>query len=288
MTRSDILVPPPRTVSPTTWLCLHLGNATSIVGWLIFTFGLILVLSFGQLVSLRAVLAFQGDIQRTQAKILEAEETDLEIDGEPVVRWLYQYQVDGADYEGSCFTEGDSFRQGSLVTVEYPLKAPELARLVGTRRAEPPTWVFAVMGTFAVVGLGVVALGFRSGRRAVQLLQGGSVATAVFRSKEFTNRYLDREPVYKVTFEFTPEGSTTSFPCSILTHRPDPLEAEPQQPVLYLPSDPRRSAFLSHLPSSLKVSPDGRLLPIESPRVGCLLSFPTLGALLALLLALHW
>jgi hypothetical protein len=118
---------------------------------------------------------------------------------------------------------------------------------------------------FPLVGLVLALRGIPRGLRRIRLLRSGRPALGRLVDRRATNVTINDEPVIALTFEFTTEDGATARVVE-RTHRPQLLEDDEEEPLLYDPQWPERAALLDHLPGAPRVDGRGRLHVKLGPR----------------------
>lgn len=116
--------------------------------------------------------------------------------------------------------------------------------------------VFVVL--FPLLGLVLALRGIPRGLRRINLLRSGRPALGRLVDRRETNLTINDEPVIALTFEFTTEDGATARVVE-RTHRPQLLEDDAEEPLLYDAGWPERAALLGHLPGTPRVDSHGRL-----------------------------
>jgi hypothetical protein len=118
---------------------------------------------------------------------------------------------------------------------------------------------------FPLLGLVLALRGIPRGLRRIRLLRSGRPALGRLVDRRETNVTINDEPVIALTFEFTTEDGATARVVE-RTHRPQLLEDDAEEPLLYDPQWPERAALLDHLPGAPRVDSRGRLHVKLGPR----------------------
>jgi len=255
------LAGPPRPVPFLVRLRVLFGGFTSQFGWFFLGFGLIFVWVFTANMNLKGWLALRGELENTQGVITKIERHTASRGKHRGTRTYYQHYYsfkgpDGVEYTG--FSNQDFSRKvGEKVTILYPKDMPDVSKISGMRAS-----VIGPMGLipviFPVIGLCLVIAGFRKGLKANHLLANGELGKGQLKSKEKTKTQINKQPVYKLTFEFsTPEG--TSYEVFAKTHLPEKLEDQQEEPLLYEPMCPKNAVMLDNLPGAPRIDENGNI-----------------------------
>ena len=123
-----------------------------------------------------------------------------------------------------------------------------------------------------------MAAGLRKGLTASRLLTIGEQAKGRLKSKVATSTQINRKPVYKLTFEFTtPDGRTHKAIGK--THKPELLEDEAEEPLLFDPIRPSYAVMLDALPGSPRIDESGNVKAGSAAAALLWLALPTVTVL---------
>jgi hypothetical protein len=281
---------PPRRVPVSTRLVVALGHPLALLGWIFTAFGAACVPLFVMNADLSSWREFRGPLESVSGVITASEQTRASVGGSkgrkgtPVFAHHYAFELHGRRYHGVSYrTGGGLLPPGARVTVEFVPGRPELSRIRGMRRALfGPGAALAIVFPLAGVGL-LVATWFR-GRKHLRLLVHGEIAPGRLVNKEETPYRVNKQPVYKLTFEFT-DWRGEPQRVVVQTEQVARLEDEPYERLFYDPQQPSRAVLMDALPGNVRFGPDGELQPAGWWR-GALTLLPpalTLGLWIALL-----
>ncbi|MHC4397602.1 MAG: DUF3592 domain-containing protein [Planctomycetota bacterium] len=258
------LAGPPRSVPLSVRLRVLFGGVLNQAGWFFFGFGLAFVWAFTLNADLTSWYRFRGQLDTTEGKVIGSKKTLFSKGGSSHYKDTHVYAIhyaftaaDGKEYKGLSYITGKQFEQGQKVTIEYPQGKPQTSRIKGMR--QKPVGFFGIFPVlFPLIGLLLITGGIRKGLKANQLLALGEQTTGRLKSKEKTNKQVDKEPVYKLTFEFnTPEGMT--FETVVKTHETGKLEDQAEEPLLYDPMRPSYAMMLDDLPGNPRIMENGTI-----------------------------
>lgn len=248
------------------------------IGTLVFLFGMIMLSLSAPQSELPWVLEFRGPLETASGVIVSQRETNASVNDVSIYAYTYQFSgPDQAVYQGTSYITGEYAKPGQSVVVEFPKGKPAISRIRGMRRAMFSAWPPALVGLLSLAGLCMLAPGLRRGWRNGQLLGRGILTTGVLTSKESTCARVNDRVVYRMRFQFTTEGGQT---CQVAarTHRPELLEDQSAEPLLYHPRNPSRAVMLDSLPSQPTITEDGAVAPTRRAALS-LLILPTLALL---------
>ncbi len=253
---------PPRSVPLLLRLRLLFGGFLSQFGWLFFGFGLIFVWAFTANMNIKDWRALRGDVESTQGTVTKIERHTSRSGRHGRHRkttWWYYYTFkgpDGEEYTG--VSHGNRpVKVDDEVTVKFPKGRPEISRIEGLKSfVTGPEGLIPLV--FPVVGLVFIMFGFKKGLKANRLLADGELGKGRLKSREKTNTKINKQPVYKLTFEFS-NSQGTSYEVSVKTHLPEKLEDQQEEPLLYEPMNPKNAVMLDDLPGSPRIDENGNI-----------------------------
>ena len=241
-----------RQVAPAVKLACIFGGAVTQLGWVFFGFGMIGVWIFACHADFLGWYHFRGDLQTVQGTVVGNEETLFSVGGSdsspgiPVYANHFTFTVNGQELQDVSYATGKSLAAGTGVTIEFSANTPTRARIKGMRSE--------VMGPFAglviifpLVGILLVAITIPARRRTLHLVKNGEITTGKFKSKALTTMQINKQFVYKYTFEFQASDGR-SYLATGKTHRQHILEDEAEERVLYDPANPTIATMVDSLP----------------------------------------
>ena len=266
------LARPPRAVPLLVRSRVLLGGTLNQFGWLWLGFSMFFFWIFGLNADVTSWWHFRGAVETVPGVITASVDTGFSSGGTehsrgtPVYANHYTFRTaDETEWRGVSYATGRRGSPGAVVRIEYPAGKPQISRIVGMRSAAVQGWVLPLVLLFPLIGVGLLAPGTRRGLKGIRLLKQGVRGGGTLKSKEPTNVSVNDQPVFKLVFEFTAEdGVAREVVAKSL--RPEALEDEVEEPLLYLPSDPSFAVLLDALPGSPRIDEDGQM------RVGSLLS----------------
>jgi len=266
------LAAPPRWV-PLPAICSAMLGLTGIIGAAFLIMGMLFVwLSLGDF---RPIDEWRLARSTTSARALVTSVTATGATENDVEVYEYHFTFDTPDEQaitGRCYSTGQLCFAGDRVEVRYLPDKPFVAQLVGTRASILSRWVLLFVSIFPIVGAVFFTTATIRGLRQVNLLRCGEITSVRAISRQGTNTYVDGKPVIRYTYEFQGmDGQIYSGLSRAL--RREEIGDEAEEPVLYLPSDPRQSLLVDALPLryTLDVDEAGQWVSYESvwPVVWC-------------------
>jgi hypothetical protein len=258
------LAPPPRHVPLGLRARLTFGGL-GVFAWIWLAFGSGMATVFLREADLTSWFAFRGDLVRVEGQALGCEATHASEGGSkgrrgtPIYANRYTFEAGGSAHEGVSYATGSCLEAGTPVEVEHLPARPELSRIAGMRRSTFGPAV-ALVAIFPLLGLALVALSLRLGRRQVRLLERGRLALGTLVGKEETSTTVNKRRVMKLRFAIE-GGAGTRHEVEVRTHRPEVLEDEPKERILFDPEDPASATAWDLLPGPPALDAMGQLEP---------------------------
>ncbi|PHR95694.1 MAG: hypothetical protein COA78_29730 [Blastopirellula sp.] len=257
----------PRYVPLTLRLKILFSGALVWFGYVFFGFGMIFVWIFGGSAALNSLVFFSGDLTEAQAEITQITETNMTINERKVVDCHYQFQIDDTQHSDSTSAYQGQYSVDKKVTIEYVTSEPSRSRIKDLTLMSP-MFMFIPM-IFPVVGLTIVIIGIRKSLKGIWLLRNGKMGAGVLVSKEATNTSINKQRVYKYTFDFTADDGNT-YQAIAKTHDHSKFAGETDledaehlegivEPLFYEPYNPSRVMMRDDIPGGIKFNDYGEL-----------------------------
>jgi hypothetical protein len=273
-TRFQGLVRPPRAVSFSLRAATINGFAFK-AGTLIFAAGMTLYFYLALPLTWRETrFWFAGPLLPARATVISSEPTRWAkshgrggfTGSNSTSRYRYRFSdANGETREGVSYADsGSPTASGKPIDIEFSPSRPWLNRIASRGRASPVEFVFNTAIAFPAVGLLLLIPAVREGRRAIRLLARGEVAAGRIVSLRANPGgpppKPGRQPTsISVEVEFQTSNGQRVIVKRKLIERVDAIGDEAEEPVLYDPEHPKKTALLvDSLPVSPSVSPDGR------------------------------
>ena len=256
---------PPRAVPLSTRLVVLFGGTFSRFGWFFFGFGMFFVWIFGAKGDYTSAFVMRGNLETASGVVTRVENTRFtegggrHSKGTPVYAYRYKFAADDREYTATSYRTGKSASEGAQMTVEFPAGKPGSSRIRGMRRAVFGPSV-AMVFLFPIVGLTLVLPGLWQGWKNIRLLTNGETAQGTLVGKEPTNMRVNKQTVYKLTFEFT-DRMGQARQAIAKTHLPEKLEANRSELLFYDPINSANSTLLDNLPGKQALNDRGVLMP---------------------------
>ncbi len=268
-----------RQVPLTVRLKILFGGFTNQFGWFFFGFGLIFVWAFGGSETLRNLAFFSGKLKETKGTVYSVIETNYSINDRRVYDFMYEYVVDKKHLSGSSDGFLNDYKKGSKITVEYAASDIARSRIKGASKGIGGM-LFAMI--FPSVGLCFIFFGLKKGMKGCKLLKTGKLAVGKLISTTRTNTQVNKQTVYKFTFQFTADDGQ-NYKATAKSHErhlfagEDDLEVPENanandvlEPLLYLPNNPEYAILLDDLPGGPRLDEMGNVKPAYFSFIGSL------------------
>jgi hypothetical protein len=250
--------PPPRPVPGPLKIRVLFGGFLSQFGWLFCAFGMVFVLVFDPGAGVAELFAFRAGTETIEGRTTGYDATSLSINDVRVYETTYSFDhPDAGTVHGVSDETGSWVEPGQRVSVEYARSDPARSRIAGMR-SNPGGLGTVFIFIFPAVGLTLGLVGFRTGRRRVELLSNGLVTRGTLLTSERTNTRVNNRPVMRLTFEFEADNGAT-YQTVAKTHQPWGLEDEARELLVYDSRDPSRASMLDVLPCQPRFDERGNL-----------------------------
>lgn len=271
----SLLIHLPRGVPLSTRLTVLFGSGFQPFGWLFFGFGMIFTLVFAGNADLSSMLTFRGALGEAEGVIVSSQKSAYSEGGAshgsgsgrrgtPIYRHDFTFEFDGSTHPGISYSKGGMLPTGHKVQVEFPHGRPGTSRIKGMRNAPFGPWALLVL-IFPLVGLALVVPGLASGWKSCRLLTHGVLAKGRLTTKRRTNIQVNKQHVYKLTFQYMDQfGQAHSVETK--THRPEKLEDDFEERLIYDPHRPAQAVMMDALPGTPRISEEEQIsdVPLRS------------------------
>jgi Protein of unknown function (DUF3592) len=249
------LADPPRSVPFSSRVQILFGGVPGQLGWLFLLVGTLLCWVFIP----RIDWSFGAYESSASGVVDRVERTSASENDRPIHEVHYSFEgPDGTQVSGVSYTTDVAAQAGTGVSVEFDPDDPSRSRIEGMRSKPFPMWVAFVL-LFPLLGAAFAAFAMRQGTRRLALLRDGRLARGRLIKKQGTRTRVNNQPVLAMTFVFeTDDGQ--SHRVVARTHRPELLEDEAAEKVLYLPANPYRATLVDHLPGRPDIDERGQLV----------------------------
>ena len=233
-------------------LQLLLGGVTSIIGIVFFLMGSLFLFIFGSNVDFQSH-SFDENSPKIQGQIVEVEATGMSENDRIIYCYHFQYQAsNGLIYRNQSYSFYDeNLTKGSIVNIEYLPQKPNVSR-IETMRCQPfDMWLILLLLIFPIIGGSFLVWNIVQGLKRIHLLTYGITTFGTVINKIPTNMRINKQTVYEVFFQFE-DNTGKKYRASTKTHEYDLLEDEPQEPLVYLPTNPENAVLIDALPRSVR------------------------------------
>lgn len=265
----DRLGPAPRRVPAALALRTLVGSSLGLAGWFVLAFSTPFFWGFVMNADVLSPLLFRADVARAEGRVLEVEETGASANDVSIYAVAYAYHdAAGVERTGRSYSSGPP-QLGATATVEYLSLRPQWSRIEGLRRGMFGPGALVVLA-FPGIGVALVGIALRFGRKTLRLLARGQIVQAQFVSEEATNVTVNDRPVVGLNFEFTAsDGQRHRVHHS--TSTPAALRDEARESVLYDPEAPDDAILVDQLPDAVAANEQGEIVAQGRSSVAVLL-----------------
>jgi hypothetical protein len=228
-------------------------SRAAVFGWLVASFGMLATL----VVLPAADLSFATYDRQAIATTTGIEETSSRERKREIYGVSYTFRDEaGIEHRGESYTTEPPAIPGTW-EVEYRSDEPSESRLSGMRRRPFPMWIVLVL-VFPIAGLGIVLEQLARAIRSRRLLRHGvETRGKLIHRAVFSPKKDNGTPSVELTFEYEAGGRRCTL--TVEPQRPETLEDDALEPMLYDPYAPARAMMLDDLPGSPKVTASGEL-----------------------------
>ena len=168
----------------------------------------------------------------------------------------YGFEIYDVSFETS---ERLNYSKNARVTISVSSTDPLISRIKGLRRSIHSDWAayFIIVGLFSSI-TGIIK-GVLESKKWAHLLSFGSVTYSHLVSKVKTNKEINEEPVYDLTFKFKDKNNIEYFH-ELSTHKIEKVTDDEFELLIYEPENPEKSVLIDYLPFNIKINPDGEFL----------------------------
>jgi hypothetical protein len=247
---------PPRHLGLFTKIVILFGGFLQQFGWIFFTMGSLFAWIFIPLSDV--MLWFEGNKnwEETVGQVMSAEPTNSSVNETTVYQYLHSFELEGERFSGKSFTVGRQYNDGEEVTIRYNADDPNESYIGSSRRAIFPAWVLFVL-LFPLIGLAFIITSILQNIKVLKLLEIGEFKRGKLISKEATNARINKQTVFKYTFEFEVGGIKQEATCK--THQGWLVEDEEREIILYDRFNPTFNFVFDAMPNVPNISEEGRL-----------------------------
>lgn len=247
---------PPRHLDLFTKIIILFGGFLQQFGWIFFTLGSLFAWIFIPLSDV--MLWFEGkkDWKETVGQVMSAEPTNSSVNETTVYQYLHSFELENERFTGKSFTVGRQYNDGEEVTIRYNENDPSESYISSSRRAIFPAWVLFVL-LFPLIGLAFIITSILKNIKVLKLLEIGAFTRGKLISKKATNTSINKQTVFKYTFEFEFGGKKQEALCK--THQGWLVEDEEREIILYDRFNPAFNFVFDAMTNVPNISEEGML-----------------------------
>ncbi len=239
-----------RTISPGLQIKIWFSDVMVIIGGVFVLMGLPFVLIFAPLSSIFSP-GFENTDPLIEGKIVEVNGTSSYVNDVRVYEYIYAYMPpDGGNYQGIGYSTGSVFEIDQQIQIQYKRNQQEVSKAKKLRLNSFPAGIGFIVFIFPLIGAVLFYFGAKKAINAIRILKIGEIAYGKFLHKEATNTTVNKQRVYKLTFEFTAKDNVV-YQTVAKTHHYHLLEDDETEKLVYDPDDPENAVLLDALPKAV-------------------------------------
>ena len=231
---------PPRRV-PLSLRILSLCNVGVQIGFFIIGFGSIFVWTFIPNTDLPSPSRHMTATAR--GYVTSVTSTRASQNRQRILANVYTFSVGGRQFTGTSYSDGETFKPGDTVTIQYDQSNPMSSQIEGMRRNMFNAGTLVTL-IFPAIGLGIVALGIWYGLTLIRGLRDYEIANAKVVNRQYVVMSRGRTVV---TYEFqSTDGATYQRALRLYDQA---QIAQDEALLLYDPNRPDRAERLYTAPA---------------------------------------
>lgn len=201
------LPPPPRHVPLLLDARVRLGGMLAMIAWIVLTIGGSMATLFVNKSTLFTAGRYQGELAVGLGTVVDSGETSSRSNGNTVVSATFVHEVDGVEYECVSYHMGGELQVDTQYDIEWPVGAPEHARIVGMQE-RPFDGLVGLILLFPGMALVLLTVAMVVNSRRLRLMRRGLSAWGVLTAKEPTRSQVNGQQVHELQFQFVDDGGT--------------------------------------------------------------------------------
>jgi len=215
------------------------------VAWIVLAVGGSMATMFVSKSTLFTAGRYSGELAAGQGTVISSNETSSRSNGSTVVRATFVHEVGGVEYECESFHLGGLLEVDAQYDIEWPVGAPQNARIVGMKE-RPFDGLVGLVLLFPFAGLVVLAIGLIKNGRRVRLMRNGLSAWGLLTAKEPLNMQVNGQTVHELHFQFVDERGD-QHTATDRTHDREYFDDQVARHVLF-DRDTKRSCLVDLIP----------------------------------------
>ena len=229
---------------------LFFKKASTLGGLIFFVFGMVFLIVFGSASDFSAIRFRLSPINNTTGTIIESRGTSYSENDRNVIKYNYKYEIQGVKYYGKSFSSTIRRSENQTVEVQYLTNNPKISRIKGMKRKPFSMWVIFFVSIFPLIGLVFLLFNLNLTLKQVAILSHSAVTKGKLISSVRTNTQINNRYMYKLEFEYTVHSRV--YRTSTRTIRPEILEDEIEEVVVYSINQPGKAVMYDTLPYSIQ------------------------------------
>ncbi len=229
---------------------LFFKGPTALFGIIFFLFGMLFLVIFGSASDFSVFRFWLSSKDITKGIIIESVGTNFSENDRNVTRYEYEYEIQGVKHYGKSYSSSKYLSMDEEVDIEYLSFNHKVSRIKGMKRRPFSFWPVLFISIFPGIGLMFLLYNISKTFNYIAILQHAAVTKGKLLNSSRTNTRINNNYVYKMEFEYTVYGRV--YKNISRTIRPEILEDDIEESVIYFVKNPQKSIMYDMLPYSLQ------------------------------------
>jgi hypothetical protein len=226
-----------------------------LMGWIFLGIGLLFLYVFNAPKTIQSLWYFrqnQANIHTTGV-VQKIETTNTEVNNQRLYAIHYSFVTEeGKTFEGITEAVQPFPQENEQVEIEYVPQKPAISRIKGLDDGGLVSVLFFLL-VFPIIGLAFLLYQFNINIKALNLLRIGILTRGKCIGKEPTRTRINEQTVYKFTFLFRAQDGN-EYRAIAKSHTIWELTDEPEEAILYDPSQPQKAVLLDNIPGTPRIN----------------------------------
>ncbi len=239
-----------RSVPLTVILAVIFINIYGIIGLAFTGLGSVGAIVFTPNIDFVSPFHFGDETKQTDGTITDVFSTNASIDDRNVRAYHFTFTYNGTAYNNISYSTSARYTKGSAVNVEFEPDHPLIARIEGMDM-KPFGLELIFVYLFPVTGLCFIVVAFRKKLRNIHALRYGHMTRGRLVNKTDTGAVINNRHVIDCHFTFK-DMNGNEFTAIGSTHKPELVEDEAEERIIYDPDDPANAVVVDAMPASVR------------------------------------
>lgn len=239
------------------WVQLNtlFSGFSMLIGWIFLGVGLLFLYVFDVPETAQSLWSFRQNQENihTTGVVHKIETTNTKINKQRLYAIHYSFvSVEGNFFEGITKAVRPLPQENEKVEIEYVPHKPTISRIKGLKDGGMVAIMFFLF-IFPIIGLSFLLYHFNVNVNALNLLRIGILTQGKCIGKEPTLTKINNQRVYKFTFLFRAQDGK-EYRATAKSHTIWELTDEPEEAILYDPSQPQKAVLLDNIAGRPKIN----------------------------------